>query len=98
MAAGKPVVTTRTRGCEDAVTHGVTGLLVPPRDVAALADAVTRLLGDAELRRRFGQAARREATRRFDSGRIAVQLADIIEELARRRRLNVPPRAGPSPP
>ena len=84
MAAGKPVVSTRVAGSEDAVSDGVTGLLVPPADASALAEAIARLLDDADLRRRFGQAGQREAARRFDAGRLAVQLADIVEGVARR--------------
>ena len=58
MACRKPVVATRHRGCEDAVVDGVTGLLVDPRDVEALADASRRLLGDPDMARRFGRAGR----------------------------------------
>ena len=42
---GLPVVVTDIRGCRQVVDHGVTGLLVPPRDVVALTDAVARLVG-----------------------------------------------------
>ena len=50
MAVGVPVVGTRVIGSEEAVEDGVTGLLVPYADPAALAHAVRRLLGDAEPR------------------------------------------------
>ena len=49
----------------DAVEDGVTGLLVPPRDPQALRAALERLLGDAELRRRLGDAGRDRAHERF---------------------------------
>jgi len=58
MAHGRPVVATGVGGLLDAVEHGVTGLLVPPRDAAALRGALERLLGDAGLRRSLGAAAR----------------------------------------
>jgi lipopolysaccharide/colanic/teichoic acid biosynthesis glycosyltransferase len=53
-----PVVATRIPGCVDAVSEGVTGLLVSPRDPVALADAIRRYLDDPELRRCHGQAGR----------------------------------------
>ena len=65
MAYGRPVVATRVGGLADAVEDGVTGLLVPPRDPAALRAAIERLLGDEGLRRRLGVAARAEARSRF---------------------------------
>jgi glycosyltransferase involved in cell wall biosynthesis len=58
MAHGRPVVATRVGGLPDAVEDDVTGVLVPPRDVAALRAALERLLGDVELRRSLGAAAR----------------------------------------
>jgi glycosyltransferase involved in cell wall biosynthesis len=68
-AMGVPVVATDIRGCRQAVEHGVTGLLVPPRDPKALAGAIAMLAGDCELRRRMGVAARAKARREFDQQR-----------------------------
>jgi len=65
MAYGRPVVATTVGGLVDAVEDGVTGLLVPPRDPAALRAALERLLGDAELRMRLGSRARLSARERF---------------------------------
>ena len=65
MAYGRPVVATAVGGLLDAVDDGITGLLVPPRDVPALRLAIERLLADAELRRRLGEAARASARVRF---------------------------------
>ena len=65
MAYGRPVVATAVGGLVDAVEDGVTGLLVPPRDPAALRAALERLLADEELRRRLGAAGRIAATERF---------------------------------
>ena len=58
-AAGKPVVSSRVGGIPEIVEDGVTGLLVPPADDAALAQALSRLQNDASLRRRMGATARR---------------------------------------
>ena len=55
MAAGTPIVATRTGGIPDLVTDGENGLLAPPEDPAALAAAMTRMLGDAPLRRRCAE-------------------------------------------
>ena len=65
MAHGRPVVACAVGGLLDAVEHGVTGLLVPPRDPAALRTAIETLLADADLRRRLGSAARAAARERF---------------------------------
>jgi glycosyltransferase involved in cell wall biosynthesis len=64
-AMERPVVATRIPGCVDAVQDGVTGLLVPPRDVDALAEAIARYVRDAELRAKHGAAGRRRVLRDF---------------------------------
>ena len=64
--AGIPCVATNRGGLPEAVEHGVTGLLVPPEDAGALAAAVMQLLGDIDLRRKFGQNARRSAQKKFN--------------------------------
>ena len=66
MAAGLPVVSSRVGGVPELVVDGVTGLLVPPGDPAAMAAALGRLLEDADLRRRLGAAGRERALRCFD--------------------------------
>jgi len=65
MAYGRPVVASAVGGLLDAVEDGVTGILVPPRDPAALRTALERILADADLRRRLGAAARERAQERF---------------------------------
>jgi glycosyltransferase involved in cell wall biosynthesis len=65
MASGRPVVASAVGGLLDLVVGGETGLLVPPGDVGALRHAVERLLGDDELRRRLGSAARERALERL---------------------------------
>jgi glycosyltransferase involved in cell wall biosynthesis len=65
MAHGRPVVASAVGGLLDLVEDGVTGLLVPPGDVAALRASVKRLLGDRELRERLGAAARERARERL---------------------------------
>jgi len=62
MAAGLPVVATRVGGTVDLVHHGVNGLLVAPRDPAALAAAISQVLADPAAAARLSAAARRTAT------------------------------------
>lgn len=64
MAMGKPVVVTAVDGTVDYLEHMGTGLLVPPRDAAALARAAETLNGDAELRQRLSEAGRRRIRER----------------------------------
>jgi glycosyltransferase involved in cell wall biosynthesis len=65
MAHGRPVIATDVGGLRDLVVDGETGLVVPPRDPAALRAALDRLLADPALRRRLGSAGRRRAQERF---------------------------------
>lgn len=79
-AMGLPTVGTRITGLSDAVVNDVTGLLVPPRDVAALAAALRRLVVDPVLRQRMGQAAHQRCLEQFDADMVNRKLA---EEYAR---------------
>jgi glycosyltransferase involved in cell wall biosynthesis len=65
QASGVAVVGTDAGGIPDFVEHGVTGLLVPPDDASAMADALGRLVADADLRRRLAEAGRRQAIEHF---------------------------------
>jgi glycosyltransferase involved in cell wall biosynthesis len=65
-AMGAPCVVTNVRGCREAVEHERNGLIVPLRDVDALAEALIRLLRDHDLRRAMGDAGRRMAHEQFD--------------------------------
>jgi glycosyltransferase involved in cell wall biosynthesis len=65
LAAGVPVVTTPVAGIPEVIRDEETGLLVPPDDAASLADALERVLTDADLRSRLGDGAR-EVARRFE--------------------------------
>lgn len=80
-ACGRAVVTTDVPGCRDAIEPGVTGLLVPPRDSAALADAVLRLADDAELRRRMGAAGRALAEQAFDINKVVQAHLEVYAQL-----------------
>lgn len=77
-AAGVPGVATRIYGLTDAVEEGVTGLLVPPRDSDALAEALAALLEDTPRRVAMGQAARTRAVDHFAASRIVEGLAEFL--------------------
>ncbi len=70
-ACARPLVATDVPGCREVCRQGQTGLLVPPRDAAALAAAIERLLGDDDACRRFGTAGRALVEHEFSSERIA---------------------------
>jgi D-inositol-3-phosphate glycosyltransferase len=78
MACGVPVVASKVGGLAETVIHGSTGLHVPPRSPAALADAIARVLDDSALRIRLGKAAARRA-RRFGWDLVAEQTLAAIE-------------------
>jgi glycosyltransferase involved in cell wall biosynthesis len=85
MAHGRAVVATGVGGQVDAIEDGVTGVLVPPRDPAALRAAIERLLGDAGERRRLGTAAR-AAARAFSPSVAGAELVKAYVEAATLRR------------
>ena len=74
MAAGLPILTTPVGGIPEAVTDGVEGFLVEPGDVRALADRLERLLGDPELAKRMGQAARHKVEIAFSANAVVPQV------------------------
>lgn len=80
MAAGAPVIATDVGGNREAVVDGVTGLIVAPRDVAALADALSRLLGNADVRRRLGRAGRTRAEQIFSIDAMVHGYESLYEE------------------
>jgi glycosyltransferase involved in cell wall biosynthesis len=82
QASGLPVVAGNERGVPDVVGDGVTGLLCPPGDAAAFAAAVDRLLIDAGLRRRLGEAARARVAAERSVAATAARLAPMLELLA----------------
>jgi glycosyltransferase involved in cell wall biosynthesis len=94
MAAGLPIVASRTGGVPEMVSDGDEGLLVRPEDHVALAASLRRLLGDSALRARMGAAARRRAERDFDIRDTVVGYEALFRALASRRRRG----AGPHPP
>ena len=74
LAAARPVVATRIDGVTEVIQHGTTGLLVPPRDPHALADAIISLLKDQGLARRLGEAGRKLVEERFAISRMVEEV------------------------
>jgi glycosyltransferase involved in cell wall biosynthesis len=81
MRAGVPVVVTDVVGNRDAVEDGRSGFVVAPEDPEALAGAVTRLLLDAGLRRRVGDAGRARVAARFELRCVSSALTDLYWSL-----------------
>jgi len=84
MACGKPVVTTRHKGCEDAVVEGETALLVPVKQPAELAEKLLTLISDPGMRERMGRAGRRRAEERFEIGSCTREVVEAMERAAAR--------------
>ena len=82
---GVPSVTTDMPGCSDVVEDGVNGLVIEPRSVEALAEALTRLIEDANLRRRLSNMARARALEEFDLGKISAQTRAVYANLLNRK-------------
>jgi glycosyltransferase involved in cell wall biosynthesis len=83
MARRRPVVATPVGGTPEVVVDGETGLLVPPRNPEALADALRRLLADADLRRRMGDAGYERVRTRFSADAMTARVLEIYDEVVR---------------
>jgi glycosyltransferase involved in cell wall biosynthesis len=94
MAAGLPVVASRAGGIPEMVRDGIEGLLVPPGDPRALSAALARLLGDADLRRKMSDAARRRVDEAFHVDRMVEETLAVYREAIRERTA---PSTLPSP-
>jgi glycosyltransferase involved in cell wall biosynthesis len=80
LAMGVPVVSSRMAGVPECVIEGETGVMVPPGDADALADAIAGVSADPAIRRRMGQAGRRLMEEKFDKNR---QFDRFIEHFQR---------------
>lgn len=84
MAAETPVVAANRGGPLDIVADGETGFLVDPEDTEAVATAVSRLLENPRLARKFGRAGKRRAEDEFSVGRYARNVAGVYREVCER--------------
>jgi glycosyltransferase involved in cell wall biosynthesis len=80
-ASGRPVIASDTPGCRDVVVPGETGLLTPPRDVAALVAAIRELAADPALRARMGAAGRARAVAEFGEETVAAQTVALLRSV-----------------
>lgn len=83
MAHGLPIITTNVGGSPDLLTPEI-GILVPPGDSAALADAMQRLAGDPALRKRMGDAARQRYLKLFSPNAVLSMLVDTYSRVSGR--------------
>ena len=85
MASGAPTVATAVGGTPEAIVDGVTGLLVPPAESSAIADAVVHLLTDASLAQQLGRAGRGHIADHFSVRRMVRSTEDLYTELLERK-------------
>jgi len=86
MAAGLPIVSTRVGGIPEAVENGVEGYIIDPGNTAGLADALSSLLADSNLRKQTGRAAREKVEKSFSANRTLPKLENMYSELGARPR------------
>ena len=80
-ASARAIVTCDVPGCRDVVTEGDNGLLVPPRDSAALANALRRLIVDPQLRARMGARGRQRAVAEFSVEHVITDTLSVYRQL-----------------
>ncbi|MDQ3413894.1 MAG: glycosyltransferase [Verrucomicrobiota bacterium] len=90
MACAKPVVSTTLAGIPESVVDGTTGLLVPPQDWEALADALDKLVRDPALRSRLGNAGRARMTNEFQVSKTVEPLHQLFADCLARSPVRVP--------
>lgn len=81
MATGLPVIATRVGGIPEVIEDRVSGILIEPGDSGGLAVMCGRLMNDAELAERLGQAAKARVKERFSSGTMAAEVANVYRRL-----------------
>ena len=87
-ACARPVVATDVGGMREVVSDGVSGILVPPGEITAIADALIGLLEDPQLGARMGKAGRTLVQDRFDMYEWARRLADTYAEATTSQNAN----------
>lgn len=84
---GLPLVTTNIPGCNQIVAEDVNGYLIPPHNPKYLANAITRLVNDHEIRHHFGERSRQRVLERFDLNLIAEKTQSIYKKYLSERNL-----------
>lgn len=84
--AGKAIIGTRTGAVPEILDNGRAGLIVPPGNVNALAEALRKLMADVELRRSFGDAAKKRFNKKFNQERVTGEILNVYREAMVRAR------------
>jgi glycosyltransferase involved in cell wall biosynthesis len=88
-ASGKPVVATRVGGVPDMITHGWNGLLVPPENPLALANAILQIKNDPAMAEKFAARARKHAAENYSAARLINNLEDLYLRLIKLKGIKV---------
>ena len=88
QAAAKPVVATSVGGIPEVIINGKTGLLVPPKDPIALADAIIGLLCDREKAKRMGRAGKKGMNPDFGVEVMVERISHLYEKMIVEKRIN----------
>jgi len=87
LIAGRPVISYDVDGAREVTITGQTGILVPPQDTDALADALATLAGNAELRARLGSAGQQRFTEQFRHQRMTRLVREVYQQVLEQSRL-----------
>ena len=79
-ACGRPLIATNVPGCREIVQNGYNGILVPPKNALALADAITKLSKDREMRKRMGRNSRELASINFSAEKVIADYFELYEK------------------
>jgi len=80
-AMAKPIIATNVVGCREVVEDGVNGLLVPVKDVAALAQAMIRMIENPDIRERMGRAGQTKVAKEFDERLVIEKILAVYQEV-----------------
>ena len=80
-ACGRALIATDVPGCREITRNGINGLLVPPDDAGALANAIKSLMNDGALRAQFAGASRKIAVSEYSSERVATEVTNLYSRL-----------------
>ncbi len=86
MAMAKPAIVSDIPGLQEVVKHNVSGLIVPPNDVQALAEAISTLIEDKALREKMGKASRERIIRHFSQERMIESFIKLFTYPSRKKR------------
>jgi len=80
MSCGKPIIASNAGGITDVIDDNKTGILAPPGDIRALAEAIKKLANNLQLRKKMGEQARKAIDERFNWDKITEKLISLYEE------------------